>query len=46
MFGAMPMMIGVTQLRFVDAYFEAMSGMTTTGSTIISGLDDLPKGIC
>ncbi|GGC04716.1 Trk system potassium uptake protein [Marivita lacus] len=45
MFGAMPMMIGVTDLRLVDAYFEAMSGMTTTGSTVISGLDELPKGI-
>lgn len=44
-FGALPMMLGATELRFVDAYFEAMSGVTTTGSTIISGLDDLPKGI-
>lgn len=45
MFGAMPLMIGATNLRFVDAYFEAMSGMTTTGTTVISGLDDLPKGL-
>jgi trk system potassium uptake protein len=45
MFGALPMMIGATELRFVDAYFEAMSGVTTTGATIISGLDELPKGI-
>lgn len=45
MFGALPLMIGATELRFVDAYFEAMSGVTTTGSTIISGLDDLPKGL-
>jgi trk system potassium uptake protein TrkH len=45
MFGAMPLMIGATDLRFVDAYFEAMSGVTTTGTTVISGLDDLPKGL-
>ncbi|MFA8384509.1 MAG: TrkH family potassium uptake protein [Pelagibaca sp.] len=45
MFGAMPLMIGATDLRLVDAYFEAMSGMTTTGTTVISGLDDLPKGL-
>ena len=44
-FGAMPLMLGETRLRFVDAFFEAMSGMTTTGSTVITGLDTLPKGI-
>lgn len=44
-FGALPMMIGATELRFVDAYFEAVSGVTTTGSSTISGLDALPKGI-
>ena len=44
-FGAIPFMLGATELRFVDAFFEAMSGMTTTGSTVISGLDDLPRGI-
>ncbi|MEM8729218.1 MAG: TrkH family potassium uptake protein [Pseudomonadota bacterium] len=44
-FGALPLIIGATELRFVDALFEAMSGLTTTGSTVISGLDDLPEGI-
>ncbi|WP_204115482.1 TrkH family potassium uptake protein [Shimia biformata] len=44
-FGALPFMLGETDLRFVDAFFEAMSGLTTTGSTVISGLDDLPRGI-
>ncbi len=44
-FGAIPFMLGATELRFVDAFFEAMSGMTTTGSTVLSGLDDLPRGI-
>ncbi|SHE98026.1 trk system potassium uptake protein TrkH [Ruegeria intermedia] len=45
LFGAIPFIFGATELRFVDAYFEAMSGLTTTGSTVISGLDDLPRGL-
>ncbi|GHG90768.1 Trk system potassium uptake protein [Pseudodonghicola xiamenensis] len=45
LFGAIPFMLGETELRFVDAFFEAMSGMTTTGSTVITGLESLPKGI-
>lgn len=32
-------------LSFTDAYFEAMSGLTTTGSTVLSGLDTLPHAI-
>jgi trk system potassium uptake protein TrkH len=32
-------------LTYTDAYFEAMSGLTTTGSTVISGLDSMPRGI-
>lgn len=44
-FGAIPFLLGETELRFVDAYFEAMSGLTTTGSTVISGLDNLPQGL-
>ncbi|MFP7571233.1 TrkH family potassium uptake protein [Marivita sp. S2033] len=44
-FGAIPFVLGDTDARFVDAFFEAMSGLTTTGSTVLSGLDDLPKGI-
>ncbi|MBQ0749375.1 MAG: TrkH family potassium uptake protein, partial [Roseovarius sp.] len=45
LFGALPFMLGETDLDFIDAFFEAMSGMTTTGSTVIAGLDTLPKGI-
>ncbi len=45
LFGALPFVLGATELRFVDAFFEAMSGLTTTGSTVISGLDTLPHGI-
>ncbi|WP_435139448.1 TrkH family potassium uptake protein [Pseudopelagicola sp. nBUS_19] len=44
-FGAMPFLIGVTDARFVDAFFEAMSGLTTTGSTVFSGLEALPRGL-
>lgn len=45
LFGALPLMLGATELSFTDAFFEAMSGLTTTGSTVVSGLDDLPRGI-
>jgi trk system potassium uptake protein TrkH len=44
-FGAIPFVLGATDARFVDAFFEAMSGLTTTGSTVFSGLDDLPAGL-
>ena len=44
-FAALPLMIGATDLSFTDAFFEAMSGLTTTGSTVITGLDTLPKGL-
>ncbi|MFW8636295.1 TrkH family potassium uptake protein [Cribrihabitans pelagius] len=45
LFGAVPLMLGATELRFVDAFFEAMSGLTTTGATVITGLDGLPRGL-
>ena len=32
-------------LDYTDAFFEAISGITTTGSTVIAGLDTLPPGI-
>ena len=44
-FGALPFLLGPTEARYVDAFFEAMSGLTTTGSTVFSGLDDMPFGI-
>jgi len=44
-FGAIPFVMGATEARVVDAVFEAMSGLTTTGSTVLSGLEELPKGI-
>jgi trk system potassium uptake protein TrkH len=40
-----PLMIALPDLTFTDAYFEAMSGLTTTGSTILNHLDALPQSI-
>ncbi len=44
-FAALPFILSVVDARVVDAVFEAMSGLTTTGSTVFSGLDDMPAGI-
>lgn len=44
-FGALPFILGATGASFTDAYFEAMSGLTTTGTTVFVGLDDLPAGL-
>ena len=43
-FAALPFVLGSPGLSLTDAYFEAVSGITTTGSTVIVGLDDLPVG--
>jgi trk system potassium uptake protein TrkH len=44
--GATPLLISdVPALSFTDAVFEAVSGFTTTGATVIVGLDGLPKSI-
>ena len=43
-FGALPLWLSdALQLSFVDSLFESVSGLTTTGATVISGLDTLPK---
>ncbi|MES2143256.1 MAG: TrkH family potassium uptake protein [Pseudomonadota bacterium] len=44
-FGALPYIIGEPGLTFSQAYFESVSGFTTTGATVIFGLDDLPDGM-
>jgi trk system potassium uptake protein TrkH len=44
-FGSLPFLLSNLNLSFVDAFFESMSGITTTGSTIIVNLDSSPKGI-
>lgn len=43
-FGALPFIIGAPHASFSDAFFESMSGMTTTGTTVFLNLDDLPAG--
>ena len=44
--GATPLYLSdVPDLSFTDSVFEAVSGFTTTGATVIVGLDDLPKSI-
>ncbi|MBB3993017.1 trk system potassium uptake protein TrkH [Sulfitobacter undariae] len=45
LFGAIPFVLGATDARAVDAVFEAMSGLTTTGGTVFTGLDTMPKGL-
>ncbi|MEM7718823.1 MAG: TrkH family potassium uptake protein [Pseudomonadota bacterium] len=45
LFGALPFLRGATDASITDAYFEAMSGLTTTGSTVFSGLENLPEGL-
>lgn len=44
-FGALPLLIYLPELSFTDAYFEAMSGLTATGATVLSNLDRLPPSI-
>lgn len=43
--GALPLMFSGLGMNFTDAFFEAMSGLTTTGSTVMAGLDTAPPGI-
>jgi len=44
-FGSLPFIFSTLQLSVTDAFFESMSGITTTGSTIITNLNDGPKSI-
>ena len=44
-FAALPLMLAIPGLSFTDAYFEAMSGLTTTGATVLTGLDGLPLSV-
>lgn len=46
MFGAVPLILSESpHLTVVDAVFESLSGLTTTGATVITGIDTLPKSI-
>lgn len=42
--GALPFVIGIN-VGYLDGFFEAMSGFTTTGITMFTGLDEMPKSI-
>lgn len=46
LFGALPFILsGKPHTTFSDGVFESISGLTTTGSTVLTGLDNLPKSI-
>lgn len=45
LFGALPYMISGVSLSFTDAYFESMAGFTTTGASVLSNLEEMPKGV-
>lgn len=44
-FGSLPFHFDVYELSITDAFFESMSGLTTTGSTVLVGLDNAPPGL-
>ena len=44
-FAALPFAFGELNMSYTDAFFETMSGLTTTGATVITNLDDAPPGI-
>ena len=44
-FGALPLLAYIPDLGFTDAYFEAVSGLTATGATVLTGLEHLPISI-
>ena len=46
LFGAIPLVLSThIDMSFTDAVFESLSGLTTTGATVITHLDDLPKSL-
>ena len=45
LFGSLPFLLSTQNFSFSDAFFESMSGITTTGATVISDLDNSPKSI-
>jgi trk system potassium uptake protein TrkH len=44
-FATIPLLLVMPGLSFTDAYFETMSGLTTTGATVLVGLDNLPPAV-
>lgn len=45
LFAALPLVLSGAVSSFVDAFFEAVSGLTTTGATVLRELEGLPKGV-
>ncbi len=45
LFGALPFWMGAPNVSYTDAFFEAMSALTTTGATVFTGLEGLPPGV-
>src|SRR5690606_18151509 len=43
--GALPFILELPELSFTDACFEAIAGLTTTGATVISGIERLPQSV-
>lgn len=44
-FATLPLLLQLSELSFTDAYFEAVSGLTASGATVLSGLDRLPPSL-
>lgn len=45
LFSSLPLLLSDMKLSMTDAFFESISGVTTTGSTVLTGLDHLPDDI-
>lgn len=45
LFGAAPFLFSTQDISLTDAVFESVSGLTTTGSTVLSGLSEMPPGL-
>ena len=44
-FATLPLLFSIEGLSFTDAYFEAVSGLTASGATVLEGLDELPPSL-
>ncbi|MGA0116245.1 MAG: TrkH family potassium uptake protein, partial [Burkholderiales bacterium] len=45
LFASLPLILTIPGISFTDAFFEAVSGLTATGATVLTGLDQLPASI-